>query len=1749
MPNPTHDPPPRKGWRESSQPALGSSPAKSRAAGWTRKTSDGKYESAVLRYRLRVVFWSVLFAGLVGVYIYYVFRQVVRTPLVAYVATKYDSPIPPNAWASEDLSGLQEMSSEGSLLQEKRIVDFHKVDTWESKDQWFSDIRHAIASATPGGPSRTSIIIYLSMHGVVDEKGEPCLIPPGVSPWKSSDWVPVREILTELFKYSDKKYASKIEAWDKLLILDCNRIDANWSLGQFYNGFAEGLQAVVEKAQVPRLHILNSTSPGQVGYSSPELRRSVFGYFLAQGLNGAADVESDGNHNKQVSLRELYGYLKAKVSQWVIQNRGDVQEPMLLPELAKDAPDIPLVFRRSDEGTVMPPPVERNPRWVKMAGLWEQHAALRAKTPTPYREKPLEWADYQFNLLRAEQLLEAGSAYESDFDATVVSLNRQATALGEAANGREAVPYNLALAEQWHRFSSKDLLKLPAPWLPGVKPIESGPAEEKKPVAAKDKADGKAADAKSSGKEPAAGATKETPSAKPDDKRATATEEKLPVPEGRPSYDYWPAAKAAWIRALEHHDTAEEVKESLAFIEGAGRQPHDGGDDGWPKADVVEVQFLRMLSAHLDAKVWNRPDLLSKALNSRQMAEAAVASRDLCTQYWIQHLVDDADQDRRRAEDKLYVGSADALKQAEGLWDGLAAEDGKGGKYRDALRRAEAVSNALAVRDRAWAEAPYLAQCLLSRLAVGKPDLQELHSLLERTEKLAALLEEPTAEEKWPAELIQTTDQLQDSVTKLTKACKDECYLLVTAADDPNTLRRISSVLAIPLITGKERKDLREKYLNIMFAPGKQDATAKGAARSETQGLSQDWWDRLARWENGDEHPALRLLDLGAMDAGEKKLNEKWPDDVTLQRVELAKQGEKARKRLTELPGRAQRGFHETQTLLAKKSLEGAPAIREGCCKAERALRASAALFAVSENLLSQDLQVDPIAELHRIDLRSLLLWQAGRVMVDFWGPTLGMEKPSYFEIVAGDYLRSAGKLQRVSADLPEAQALEALVEAAKRDVVQPKVDPAYLLVDKPNDEIPQSIKVDVGEGLPPGEAAVFLESSRGPLATVLRENHEPWRRLGVEVKPIKDRPPLVYLITKDSAGSNSHATALYRGHVRTAPFSFVAMHGVEIIYKPVTRRSAKLSVFGESKQGVGIMFIFDCSGSMVHAVDRTNPMSKIEVARNALCEVLNTLAEAGKNACHAGLIAYGHRVGFQLANGNLAIVARGPNKQVLPVATLVPQNPALANLNPNTDIEVFDLNGGVLAPLTPNRVKEIKGQLGRLDPLGQTPLYRAIWTAAEELNKVPGLKQKHIIVLTDGANDQYNEAVVNPALQIFDTCAQLREKLNDVQNKSTHLDIVGFQIDPKEDPLEYDKMQVLASELKLAGRGGYHPANNLKELLSELRKSLALSKYEVLNSTTMAQVKEPLDLNQLFEFDPLTPGSYQVRLVDDLRPATAEVELKGGEWPQLTLGQTPRGWGFVHKQYRLVDEDWVQDFCDGVKDPTKPDRTFWIGAHKPEWVDGGWEFYISVQNDDETSFSPRPCEAWVEIVPVGQPTGPDEHKKWLFYDMSFKPDWQVPVLCCRCLGWPKEAKEAEIEFWCKFRERSKEEEEVATLGKLSELRLSDTPNVRFEVKKGTEGSSTVIEIDELHPRRDDIYQLKVELEKGTVGAAKAVEIDRLFVDPKAGDQAIVRHKFILDGNPRPEDLDLYVVRVASKERLKKDAVTLKKKLHVTIQR
>src|SRR5262249_17380632 len=136
------------------------------------------------------------------------------------------------------------------------------------------------------------------------------------------------------------------------------------------------------------------------------------------------------------------------------------------------------------------------------------------------------------------------------------------------------------------------------------------------------------------------------------------------------------------------------------------------------------------------------------------------------------------------------------------------------------------------------------------------------------------------------------------------------------------------------------------------------------AQKTATADLGAEWHSRLEQWEKTGEHPALTLLDAGAMVAGENKLAVKWPDDLNLR---LAAQGENVRARLTTLIAKAQQGVQETRVQLAKKQHAPPAVVRQGCCGAERALRASAAFFAGGP---LNELQVDPIADLRHFDLR-----------------------------------------------------------------------------------------------------------------------------------------------------------------------------------------------------------------------------------------------------------------------------------------------------------------------------------------------------------------------------------------------------------------------------------------------------------------------------------------------------------------------------------------------------------------------------------------------------------------------------------------------------------------------------------------------------------------------------------------------------------------------------------------------------------
>ncbi len=420
-------------WRGGAKGAARGRATGDRGAGW-RESPDLPYERSRRWHRARLAVLGLTLLSCLALFAWLVLWRPVKTPLLAMAVIDYaHGAFPPNAWALEDAHRFAVLNDQEikSLLGERGITDHLAVDydvQAENPKEGFHELRRQTLRAKGGGPDRKALIVYLSMHGAVNEKGQPCLIPPRASPLDTSTWVPLVELLEYLFP-RDARLPSK-----KLVVLDCNRIDACWPAGVLANGFADHLAGVLEEADIPGLALINSTSPGQAGWTSPEkLGGSVFGYFVWRGLMGWADREAAGNHDGQVSLEELYQYVREGVQTWVRDQRADVQVPLLV---TRDVRDFGLVYALPEdqfaevqtllagadssatESTSPAPGGTRgavsgtaaDPRWQRVARLWRMHEELARKSP--WQADALAWARFRQGLRQLEDLIVAGSAYE-----------------------------------------------------------------------------------------------------------------------------------------------------------------------------------------------------------------------------------------------------------------------------------------------------------------------------------------------------------------------------------------------------------------------------------------------------------------------------------------------------------------------------------------------------------------------------------------------------------------------------------------------------------------------------------------------------------------------------------------------------------------------------------------------------------------------------------------------------------------------------------------------------------------------------------------------------------------------------------------------------------------------------------------------------------------------------------------------------------------------------------------------------------------------------------------------------------------------------------------------------------------------------------------------------------------------------------------------------------------------------------------
>src|SRR5262249_41660173 len=141
----------------------------------------------------------------------------------------------------------------------------------------------------------------------------------------------------------------------------------------------------------PHLQVLCACAPGQVSQMAESVRQSAFGYYLKQGLGGAADgYNADGRRNRRVSVMELAEFVTARVDRWA-RDRNARQTPVLLGK-GKD-------FELTRYDTLPAAPAVE-PLAYPFADAW----AIRDQwLANDYRFLPWQFRQLQAHLLRAEQ--------------------------------------------------------------------------------------------------------------------------------------------------------------------------------------------------------------------------------------------------------------------------------------------------------------------------------------------------------------------------------------------------------------------------------------------------------------------------------------------------------------------------------------------------------------------------------------------------------------------------------------------------------------------------------------------------------------------------------------------------------------------------------------------------------------------------------------------------------------------------------------------------------------------------------------------------------------------------------------------------------------------------------------------------------------------------------------------------------------------------------------------------------------------------------------------------------------------------------------------------------------------------------------------------------------------------------------------------------------------------------------------------
>jgi Mg-chelatase subunit ChlD len=1556
--------------------------------------------------------------GLVTAWTLLVTHRPRLTPMFAAVITEYEWPVDPNAWASEDLERFETLAHEAL-----EIVDL-SVD-WRSRDLALRRLDAELETFVSERSLPETVVFYFSLHGVVDAEGRPHLLPADASPIDSATWLPVSEVLDLICQ----KLPAEV---NKLVLLDSNRSAANWRIGQLHNTFADRLDTVLDPEQHPGVVIINSASPNQVGWSAPALTGSLFGFLVARAL-GTTERE-DMPKESQVKLHALVAELNREMKRWSQMHQMPEQQVLVVPADADDFAiswSLPaeVVDRLFQQLTLDASPlIATKDRDL----LWREASELPRQTLLSVVPEKLNEVEHR--LLHLEKLAVAGKGYVSQ------------AKLQQVATEKSLQDLTSALADSGTRIS---------------------------PVAIRGKLGRDAASVR--------GATAVA--------NSPAPSLELSGMLGSVSADSVESVRRQW-QELMTGVTAERLRamvEKLDATSGsrvgtAGSSPAGSDPAGAisTAANTVPLSFedaqvLRLMTRYRILDRWSRLGPIVELLGLRADFDRLSVMRTKAGGHepralaWVAPAVANADDQRLLIEDLLLAGPAAAATDLELQ---MAATRNA---YLAAERRMEDVHRAISTCDDAIQKLPYFANGLAELMPRRDTDTEQLSGDLFVTHVLPAIRDAITLSRQLdaatPAEIagtdavlpfLETTDRLAGLMAYLDQRLDE---LLKHHIQNPETngetLLELRAALELPWIPWQSRRDLRQIHDNIARSIVIEKAVQGAAGETGSDSIT---------WSPAQEAPATR-----ALTTLDRILS--WPvhPAVLFSSPEPA-EGSNSDASLTSStvgaldsgPTRVERLGGQVRESLAHWSGDAKSNPWDDPSTGIRDWQAAARWQRRTLPFVAARSTTSPLETVWRESLQRLLVWHANRKLDAFVGtPNERLAvapRNTFFDQACDQCLGLVSSLGTESSDIQrdvastrKRQAMRrlaartGLVTDTKRLPIPPTGDTAAfeVTVTPTLPAPPASAPSDAP--FPAGRPSVWVQNERQDLATEVSLLQLPFNQpQELSLNKLSDVP---------ADSPRMLAKTMFRGHEFIHPFIVNRLSGPLVDYVPHDYGPSTISLLGQRRKRVSIMFVLDCSQSMDQPLTGESRVdvgpSKLDLAKSALVTMLDELSR--QDGARVGVILLGHRIAWTRSEP--------PKLSQAPGATAsLPQD-----LMPSQDVET-------ILPLGRFDAGSVLQRLDSVKPWGQTPLNLALVEAMRAFRADDPDTEKNIIVISDGRDYQFTPNRSDIRQPPRTTQADVVRVANEMQ---VPVFLIGFGL-PTE---ERDAAEREFNQLATITQGGTVTVNDSSDLLREIRARVAAGTFSVDKPPAANQAADGTrtvnaSLNGTVTIDPRGLGGNPVQLV--FESATAAIPLAGGEALRIQLSAD--GQNFLP-----VPFDWQFPQSFGLVSGTQERQSpYELRVHRPEVKAGSVSFPVSVQSAIEP-VTRRPSDAWLVVTPLIQGVEKADHRYW-FYDANFEPGQPVPLLKWRANDWPQEARSARLQFWCRFDptpplQEFSLQDVLQQPAKYADLRLADFPSIGLQVsvsQRTSDAGDYVLNVIQRHDDSSpDLGQLRVEFRCG----------------------------------------------------------------------